>query len=326
MRVPTRFNVPDDEDCHAGRPCSSLRVAVPAEEGTNHLLGHVLGGLRHYQNAGPASTAVSGKACLYTHRHPNCDHLAFVVHCAASGGEHGTNTITAAAGAGAAQTCAISNTGVTEMIVLFAPWGSGDSGDLGASLSWDNVTIRDFSVFDVPRVVLDSGDHRVEHVDSGHRRVGLTTERYIADSDEAGPPGLTQQIINAWDNYHPQVFSWWSEQPLTVASDSWTDPFGGAVFRHRGRQKKTSSTVVPSRWRVFTSVSSGTYQWRARSVTGASTVTSAALSNTDADWQSVLSGLNLSCLGDDRFYLELLRATGTGTISIYGASGIEGTV
>ncbi len=329
MIVSPRFNAPAALDCHAGRPCSSLRVAVPAEEGANHLLGRILGGLRHHQSAGPATTNTNGKAYLYTHRHPNCDHLAFVIRYSVPtpGGEAQAPVLTVVAGSGAS----VVHTGVLRaasdiMICLYAPWASGDSGDQSASLTWAGCTIRDFSVFDVPRLVLDSGDHRVEHVDSGHRRIGLTTERYIADSDEAGPPGLVQGVINAWDDYHPQVFSWWSEQPLTVASDSWTDPFGGAVFKHRARQKKSSSTVVASRWRLYAKISAGSYQWRVTSSVGGDSVTSADLSNTTAAWQTVLSGLDLSCLGDDQFLIQAVRKSGAGTISVYGASGIEGTV
>jgi hypothetical protein len=325
--VPTRFNVPAASDCHAGRPCSSLRVAVPAEEGTNHLLGDILGGLRHHQTAGPATTDISGKAYLYTNRHPNCDHLAFVIRYAVAGqGEEAViPELTATAGNGSA----VVHTGSSRaadniMLCLFAPWAAADSGDQEATLTWTGCTIRDFSVFDVPRIELGSGDHRVEHVDSGHLRIGLTTERYIADSDEAGPPGLAQQIINAWDDYDPQVFSWWSEQPVTVASDSWTDPFGGVTFKHRARQKKTSDTVVASRWRPYAKVSAGTYSWRVRSAVGGDTVTSGDLSNTTAAWQTVLTGLDLSCVGDDQFLFECVRKTGAGTISIYGASGIEG--
>jgi hypothetical protein len=326
--VPARFNVPAASDCHAGRPCSSLRVAVPAEEGTNHLLGSILGGLRHHQTAGPATTDTGGKAYLYTNRHPNCDHLAFVIRYTVipqAGEIAGPRELTATAGNGSAvvYSCA-GRVADTIMVCLFAPFAVADSGDQEATLTWTGCTIRDFSVFDVPRIELGSGDHRVEHVDSGHLRIGLTTERYIADSDEAGPPGLAQQIINAWDDYDPQVFSWWSEQPVTVASDSYTDPFGGAVFRHRARQKRASDTVTVSRWRIYAKVSTGTYAWRVRSSVGGDTVTSGDLSNTTAAWQTVLTGLDLSCVGDDQFLFECVRKSGAGTISIYGASGIEG--
>ena len=258
-RVHTRFQAPAAADCKVARPASSLRVAVPTAHGINHLIGHVIGGQKHFQTiaGSPASTTETARMMVY--RHPNCDYVDIVGRISADAAQS-TWSITAQAGAGTAQVLALGTTSTAGILFsLRCPWASGDSGYQEITVAFVDVALRMLAVWEVPREELGTGDSRISLSDPTYPRTSLMADGYIAESSDAGPNGLVSGVNATWAYYYPQAVSWWTHtasapvpgDSVFGGSGSASDLFDGFKFTHRCRQKRSSDTTQQIRTYIY---------------------------------------------------------------------------
>lgn len=336
MIVPAYFPVIPASAVKVAQPTSSLSIGIPAVNGTNHLLGHCLGGPRILQNCqGPASA--NGGTVTYrfkSYRHPNCDYVAVFVFVSATISQ-GTSTIQVQAGTGTAKTRTYVPGDYSTIDVPFiVPWHSSDSGDAQITVTCAaNINVASISAFDLPRLHIESTDTRLSTHDDTHTRIGVEEGNYLAESDTCGPHGMVQRIEDAWDEYQPQIVAWSEDcgsttNAFTTTSASYVNILGGTVgaFQHRARQKKSGTTTATSRWHIYSWCESGTsteYQLRVTSSTGGSAVESAALSNTTGSWQTALSNVAIDNTADDDLTVDVKRTAGTGEVYVTAISGIE---
>ena len=328
--VPRAPQVPDDSDVRVARPASALRLAVPVGRTINHVVGHLLGGLRSIQTCGSTPTDTSDTARIVSCRHPNSDYVDVVMRLAGTA-KSTPWTVTVTAGTGASRTVTQSTT-LTDYatIRVRAPWGAADSGDTEITVAYSGVAIRTMAVWDVPRESLDSGDDRITLVDATYSRIGLSVERAIAVSSTAGPQGLIAAISDAWDHCQPQIIGWWTStsKKLSVSATSYggsgsaSDFFGGATLRARAR-RKTSATTGTSRWYLYSWCDAAVtgYDLRITSITAGGSV-SVSLTNTSGAWTSKMTPLSLDATADDTVVIEGRVTGGSGNIYLQHVSGI----
>jgi hypothetical protein len=304
------------------KPASTTRVAIPVQTAINHLNGHILGGLRHASTGESAETTT---AHFMTYRHPNCDFLRVTVSATVATTQ--ASTIAVKIGQGPVETYNDPEYGVTDNWEVFFPqFSTVDSGWTTAIVSTANRVISSLSIWDEPRAELATGDDRVEHEDSTNPDVNLTTWGAIGASTEAGPKAMIQETIDAWDNYKPQMVSWWADTALEVNSTSWTDPFGGQRFLAKSRQKKSETT---NKARFFVRAycdAATTYSLRVTSSNpGASsdTVTITGLTNTTEAWVAPIKSVDVDATTESDLTLEAQRTAGSGKIYIRAWSGGE---
>ncbi len=320
IRVPAAFNNAGAADMKVAKPASATRVGLPIQAGINHLLGNILGGLRHCQ---AGASGVTTQAHIMTYRHPNCE--ALVVSVGQDETTTQAATITAQIGSNTPVTVEDPTPGPTGQRVTLEPtFSSGQTGWTTLIVSTANRTIGSLAVWDLARRTLGSGDDRLEHEDSSNPLVSLAVWDAIGDSSEAGPKGMIQEVIDAWDHYHPQHVSWWADTALSVDSASWTDPFDGQIFKAMTRQKKAeTSNTAYYRVRSWCAAST-TYSYRITSsnpVSGSDTVTVTGLTNTDEAWVAPVEGLEVDCTGDSNLTLEFQRTAGSGKIYVIAWGG-----
>lgn len=320
ITVPTACNAIEDTDMRTAKPASSTRLAIPVQGGINHLIGNVLGGLKHVSTG---NTSATTRADLLVYRHPNARSLTFAV------GQNETLSqtayICARCGNGPVVVFSDTSSGPRKAMNLFeAQWSTVDTGWSTVIVSTVQRTIGSLAVWDTPRDELDTGDSFVDWEDSTQPMVALTVWDKIGASAEAGPKAMVTQSANAWKHCHPQHVSWWAHTPLEVDSASWTDPFSGQRFLARTRQL-AAEQVNAGYFRVHSWCdASTTYSYRITSSNpggSADTVTVTGLTNTSAAWVAPVSGLAISCTVDSDLTLEFQRTAGSGTIYVDGWSG-----
>ncbi|MHC4644313.1 MAG: hypothetical protein ACYTBJ_02340 [Planctomycetota bacterium] len=303
------------------KPASSTRIAIPIQSAINHLLGNIMGGVKH---ASTGESAVTTSANFMIHRHPNCDSLTFAV--AQNETTSQVNNLYARVGSGVV--VAFSDTaGLRRATSVFeVAYNSTDSGWTTAILSTTNRTIGSLSIWDTPRATLSTGDNRVEHEDATTPEIALTVWDDIAASTTAGPKAMISESADAWDNCKPQMVSWWADTALQVDSASWTDPFSGRLFKAKSRQKKVETT---NKARFFVRAycdASTTYSLRVTSSNpGASsdTVTITGLTNTTEAWVAPIKSVDVDATTESNLTLEAQRTAGSGVIYIRAWSGGE---
>lgn len=298
-------------------PGSAAALFQPCVDVANHLLGHVLGGLRHFQvtPGTPAVTAVDGS--FWAHRHPNCDHLFVWVKLEAVTQDSGGITIQA--GTGSATYRDVYGDGVLEFVV---PWGASDSGWNEVTIATSDAAIKGIAVWDLPRSVLDAYDHRVEYVDSLHPLGGFEVGRYLIESSQAGMGGLLAGSVYSWDDFVRPAVAWWTpSSPRSVNSTSWTNPFSipGAstrTFRHRARQRQDESTRDLRAYAFTYCAPTVTgFEWRVSSTTG--TVATATLTHTSGAWTGgPIQQIPCYTGSDDPLTFQMRRTGGTGLVYV----------
>ena len=276
------------------------------------------------------ATDTNDTARVYTYRHPDCDFVDVVIGVD-TGALQTAWVVTATAGAGTTITATAGYLLESQSTIrLRCPWDANDSGDQVVTVTWEHVTIRRMYMWDVPRQILSTGDNGIRFADSTYGRIGLGAEWYIAESNEAGPKAMIQELRDAWAYYQPQIFSWWTptSAPFTSTADaaggkgSASDIFDGATFKHRCRQKRSTDTTQTTRWWVRAYCgSSTTYSLKVTTTSGGST-TVTGKTNTSAAWIDIVD-VDMSSDADDTFYIEAWRTAGSGTISVEAVSGIE---
>ena len=327
VRVSSTMVIPAAAFLRPGEPMSVTRVAHPLAVGTNHLLGHVLGGLRHHQVCGGTPSSTTPTARVVIHRHPNCDYLVVVIKIGAVPKDAWSISVTAGNGD------TVTYEGNTEVpaysrLRILAPWGSADADDKEVVISATDCSIRTLAIYDQPRVLLDpSTEDGVDQVDSTYPRIALLPERYIADSLEAGPAAIIQSIADAWDDYQPTLWSWWSPTALSVSatssggSGSSSDFFGGAAIKAQNRERKAADTTRTARVWLRT-YGAGTVTGYTVKVSSNSDSVTSARTNTSASWESAITGLDVRCDTYDDLVIEGWRTGGSGSVYLIGASVI----
>jgi hypothetical protein len=320
VSVPSACNDIEVTDMKTAKPASSTRLAIPIQGAINHLLGNILGGLKHSVTG---TSAVTTSAHMIIYRHPNAQSLTMAV------GQNETLTQTAylcaRCGNGPVVVFSDTSSGIRKAMNIFeVQWSDGDSGWSTVIVSTVSRTIGSLAIWDTPRGELSTGDSRVDYEDSTQPLVALTVWDKIAASAEAGPKAMVTQSANAWKDCHPQHVSWWADTALEVDSASWTDPFGGRRFLARTRQRQ-SETVNAATYFVRAWCDAGTtYSYRVTSSNpgGTSdTVTVTGLTNTTEGWVAPITGLSVTCTVDSDLTLEFQRTAGSGTIYVRGWSG-----
>jgi hypothetical protein len=320
VSVPTAMNDIEASHMKTAKPASTTRVALPIQGACNHLLGSILGGLKH------ATARASGQttsAHLMVFRHPNAKSLTI----AAGQNETVTQTSYLCARAGNGPVVIFSDTvggPRFSMNVFEATWSSTDTGWSTVIVSTVSRSIGSLAVWDTPRGRLSTGDHRVEHEDSTQPMVALTVWDKIGASEEAGPKAMITQSANAWKDCHPQHVSWWADSALEIDSASWTDPFNGQRFLARTRQRKSETVNAATYYVRSWCDASTTYSYRVTSSNpggSSDTVTVTGLTNTTEAWVAPITGLSVTCTVDSDLTLEFQRTAGSGTIYVRAWSG-----
>lgn len=333
--VPESPVLPAAADLKVGLPPSALRVSSPSAGATNHVLGRLLGGgLKHVQRCFEANAA-AGTARMRIWRHPNCDYLDVLIELETTGYAWQVDVTT---GTGTTQTITDTTTSSTfgsqALYLVRAPWGAADSDDEEVTVVATDCAVRALAVYEVPRDAIDvsAGDLGIANTDSTHLQIGLIPERYVADSMEAGPPGLIYTIISGWDEGHPQHMSWWA--PTASARSSSEAAYGG---------QGSASDLFPDlklhfRARLKTSGQSrGTvrfwaYCWAGAGTTGELQVTatnpgpgandSATIGGIGAAaaWYTV--DVEVDCTTEATVFFELRRTAGANAVSCSAISAI----
>ena len=320
VSVPDFFQVPSSIQTKVGRAVSSLSIGLPCQNGCNYLLGNSLGGLRAMGSCDTSSKTASPTMRFKTYRHPNCSHLGvFVIGSAGTSG----GTIDVTVGTGATESGYVApGSGYLNSVFLVAPFGSSDSGDVEVLLEVSDLSIRSYSVFDMPRAALESTDDAVFGCDSTYSRIGQIESLYLAESDETGPHGIIQQVNNSWDYYNPQIITWAEDttNAFSTTSTSYVDLFAGSL-RHTCRQKKSGTTTTDTRWHIYSKCSSGS-TYKIYIYSGTDDYETADLNNSSYAWQSAIT-IGGDNSGTDNYYVQVKRTSGTGTIYVAGVSGIE---
>jgi hypothetical protein len=302
------------------KPASSTRVAIPIQSSINHILGNLLGGMRHC-STGDSGQDINGHMLIY--RHPNCESLTFVV------GQNETLSQIASlyvrAGNGPVVAYSDASSGIRKgSVVLVADWDDDDTGWSSVVVSTVNRHIGSLGIWDTPRGHLETGDDRVEHEDSTQPMVALTAWDIIGASDEAGPKAMITESANAWKHNHPQHVSWWSPVPLEIDSASWTNPMPNRRILAKTRQFQ-SETVNAATYRVRAWCdASTTYSYRITSSNpggSSDTVTVTGLTNTTEEWVAPITGLSVTNSVESDLTIEFQRTAGSGTIYFKGWSG-----
>ena len=307
------------------KPVSFLDIGNPTVEGVNWLEGYLLGGLRAFTNCDDEPSTTSPTLRYWTYRHPNCDHVDVYVRLKQTVAQSTAN-IVCTAGSGTSVTFNVRVAAYLESeFVLRCPWGSTDAGWQEITVVCTDVAVASLTIYDVPRPTLGSGEDRLDYIDPTNRYVRTAEGWAIAASDEAGPLGMIQEILNAWDNYVPQVCSWSVDESNapTVSAGSWTNLFGAeVVWDHQCRQKKAEGTN-PCTFKLRTKCAAGiTYDLRISSSVGSDTVTLTGLTNTAYAVQT-LPNLNVSAQSTDTLTVEARVTAGSGNISVSSFAGCE---
>ena len=191
------------------RPASGGRIAVPLADMSNHLLGHILNGLFHWQFS-IVSPANSGIAEMYTHRHANCDFVYLM--CGVSDNSQVGATLAGKAGSGATITHTMNTTTTAtsiQVVPLLLPWGGDDYQKV--TITPTNCSIRWLMLSSLPREALDEiGTTATDYFDSSLVLAGLRESEIITDSSEAGLVALRVAMEAAWDEHQRQAVSWWT--------------------------------------------------------------------------------------------------------------------
>lgn len=324
-RVPSGAPQIDTTSTKTARPVSFLNLGNPTVAQVNWLQGYLLGGLRAFSNCDDEPSATSPTLRYWTYRHPNCDHVDIYLRLKQDVVQSSAG-IVATAGGGASVTYDLLIAGYRESeVVLRCAWAATDEGWQEITIVCTDVAIASLSIWDVPRLSLGSGDDRLEYIDSSNRYVRVSEGWAIADSDEAGPKGMIQEIIDAWENYIPQVCNWSVDEAnaTTTSSGSWANLFGAeVVWDHQCRQKKSESTN-PCSFKLRTKCAAGiTYSIRISSSVGSDTVTLAGLTNTSYAVHT-LPNLEVSASATDTLTVEAIVTAGSGNISCNAFSGCE---
>lgn len=303
-----------DQDVRVGKPVSFLRLGNPIVKQADWLLGCAMGGPRIYSVCEGISTGASPTYRAMIHRHPNCDHLdvAMLVRYQIT---QVTPTVVITAGTGAATTLTLS---VPDDYYgwhsLRMPWGAADSGVLEVVIACTDVSLAAIMAYDVPRPTLGAGDDRIEHQDQDgpHAGSGIVEGWWLTASQTAGARAMIQEVVGAWDDLKPTIFSWPGDtaDALAVAAGAgWTDPFGGATFEGIARRKRATETRRAVDWWAYVkTLAGGTFFLRMTSANpgpGAdSTITTGVVSSAAWGWVPI-AGVMVDCTTDAHFTLEM---------------------
>ena len=303
---------------------SSSRLVRPLADGLNHLAGYCLRGpICAMHNRQPAaSTGETGR--IYTYRHPNCDHLLLWAVVGASA--QSTAAVSLKAGSGTATSAEAYfpdlATG-TAQIQIVAPWGGADSGYQEVVITGTQVGFYDVAIWELYRTTLDSGEIGSEYIDTTHPRAGLGAGQYLIQSASAGVSGLITETGEAWDHQIRQLVGWWGTDVSVANGLGWTDPFGGAVFRHQARQKK-AETTRDYRIYAYTRIDAGV-TGEIRVTSGTETQTSGSLIHTTDAWTGtpLAQPLAVYTTTGDAITFEMQVTAGTGSIYCSALSILE---
>lgn len=320
--VQTTYADPLNEHLRVAQPPSSLRVATPIAHAVNHVYAHLLGGVRVLQHCYATPTDDGDTLTYEIHRHPLCDYVDVELRLVSSGAqETAAWVVTVTAGTGDAVT-ATSGYLLTEAgtLRLRAPWHANDSGICTLTIEYADVAIRTIMVSDVPRSTIANAEGGVHLYDSTYTRVGLSGDRYIAASDEAGPEAMVAEIKAAWGAYRPQIYALALSEAdkISISAGTWTDIV--PPIRHKARRRKASTTEVDADWVIYAAVSGGaTYELRISGGMGNFDLTGLT---TAATTRRLISSVGIDATDYDVITPQARISAGTGTVDIYTVCGI----
>lgn len=329
------FDMPADADIRVAKPVSSTRIASKVMGGANHLLGHIVGGMRHAQVQGSQPAVWDGyTGRIYTYRHPNVDWLDCFFRIWKVKDETPPVTtpwsIAVTAGSGTTVTYGPSDeTDVNgKLIFLRVPWGE-TSGYAEVTFVVTNCYIRGTWFMDCPRsggeFGLDTGDSFLREVEqtNGGGRIGLTNERYIsASTSTSGPKAMIGRIYDAWDYCRPQLMSWWDPTGLSISSafPTYTSFFSNSLgFNGRNRMQKGES-VRASTWYLYTWSDVGVTAYRVL-VQSDNDVAAELRAGSSATWGNALS-LDVDVQPYDTLNIKGTVVSGSGNVYLGSCNGI----